>query len=206
MVEFYTSSLSLLIFSIVIVFLLNIPYRFLMNRQEVAAIKGKVKELQERSKYVQRQGNTVLGSQLMRESLVESGKLTKLTMKPMLASLVIVIVLLPLLSGPYGDVMIPIKDGRGETKFNGNTYTAEVSENTVKLSNDIKCEAPCRKNFDSALWNVVIEKDNVVLQRIVALLPLSLPIFGDAVGWLGWYFIVSIPLMILFRKMLKINV
>jgi len=206
MVEFYTPSLSLLIFSVVIVFLLNIPYRFLMNRHEAATIKGKVKELQERSKYVQRQGNAMLASQLMRESLVESSKLTKLTMKPMLASLVIVVLVLPLIGNSYNDVTVPIKDGAGEAKLNGNTYAVEVNGNNVKISNGIECEAPCRKNFDNALWNVVIDKDNVVLQRIVALLPVSLPIFNDAAGWLGWYFIVSIPLMILFRKLLKINV
>ena len=206
MIEFYTPSLSLLLFSVVIVFFLNIPYRFLMNRHDVASVKAKVKELQERSKYVQRQGNAMLASQLMRESLVESSKLTKLTMKPMLASLVIVVLVLPLIGNSYNDVTVAIKDGTGEAKLNGNMYAVEVNGNNVKISNDIECAMPCRKSFDNALWNVVLKDNNVVVQRIVALLPVSLPIFGDAVGWLGWYFMVSIPLMILFRKLLKINI
>lgn len=208
----FTPSLSLLIFSVVIVFLMNVPYRFLVNQQEAGAIKTKVKELQERSKYVQRQGNAMLASQLMRESLAEHSKLTRLTMKPMLVSLVVAIIILPLFSNIYGDVTIPIKDGKGEAKVNGNQYTAEVTGTTAKISSTdsrtvlAECAVPCRKSFGNELWNIAIENNNVVLQRIVALLPVSLPVISDSVGWLGWYFLVSIPLMILSRKMLKINI
>lgn len=199
-------SVSLLLFSVVVVFLLNIPYRFLLNQQEAKAVKGKVKELQERSKYVQRQGNAMLASQLMRESLVESGKLTRLTMKPMLVSLLVAIAILPVLGNMYGDVAIAMKDGKGELKLDGNTYAVELNSNNVKISNGVECAVPCRKSFDNALWNIVLEDNKVVLQRIVALLPVSLPYFADDMGWLGWYFVVSVPLMVLFRKMLKINV
>ncbi len=219
MTDIFSPSITLLLFSVAIVFLLNIPYRFLMNQQEAANIKARSKELQERSKSA-RKDNPTLSAQLTRESLVESSKLTKLTMKPMMASLVIVILILPVLGNTYGDAVAVIKDGKGEMKLNGNTYTVETNGNNVKISgmdgqttgrtdvrqSVIECAVPCRKNFQNALWNVVAEDNKITLQRIVALLPVSLPVFADDVGWLGWYFIVSIPFMMIFRKMLKINI
>lgn len=39
----------------------------------------------------------------------------------------------------------------------------------------------------------------------IVILPLSLPILGNDVGWLGWYLIVSIPLMFFFRKIMGIE-
>lgn len=208
MTEIFTPPVLLLLFSVGIAFLMNAPYRFLMNQQEAGAIKAKVKELQERSKYVQRQGNSMLASQLMREALVESSKLTSMTMKPMLVSLVAVLLILPLLGNMYADVIVEMKDGKGEAKLNGNTYSFEMSGNNVKISGgDIaaECTIPCRKRFDNWAWNIATEKEHIKLERIVALLPVPLPFFSDSVGWFGWYFIVAIPLMFISRKMLKIN-
>ena len=210
MVEF-TPSVLLFAYSIAIVFLLNVPYRFLMNLQEAAAIKAKAQEIRERAKYVQRQGNAMLSSQLLRESLAESNKMTKMTMKPMLVSLLIAVSILPILGNIYADGVATLNDGKGELKLNGNAYSVETAGSDVKiLAADgtavAECTAPCRKSFNGGLWNVVIEDKKVVLQRIAALLPLSLPFFADDMGWLGWYFMVSIPLMVLIRKMLKINI
>ncbi len=39
----------------------------------------------------------------------------------------------------------------------------------------------------------------------IALLPFSLPFFGNDFGWLMWYFVVSIPFTQLFRKMLGVE-
>ena len=48
--------------------------------------------------------------------------------------------------------------------------------------------------------------DRVKLAMVVVSLPIRLPVFGYNLGWLGWYFLVSIPLVILIRKLMKIYV
>jgi len=40
---------------------------------------------------------------------------------------------------------------------------------------------------------------------VVVKLPFTLPYFGNDFGWLAWYIIVSIPLGIYFRKLLKVE-
>ncbi len=37
-------------------------------------------------------------------------------------------------------------------------------------------------------------------------LPFSLPLIGSTVGWLVWYIVVSIPLSLLFRKLLGVSI
>ncbi|HLC50976.1 MAG TPA: EMC3/TMCO1 family protein [archaeon] len=46
---------------------------------------------------------------------------------------------------------------------------------------------------------------HVYTQPIVQL-PFSLPLIGSTVGWLVWYIIVSIPLSLLFRKILGVSI
>ncbi len=41
--------------------------------------------------------------------------------------------------------------------------------------------------------------------KSVVLLPFALPFFGSELGWIAWYLIVSIPLSLLFRKMLGVH-
>lgn len=39
----------------------------------------------------------------------------------------------------------------------------------------------------------------------IALLPFSLPFFGNDLGWLMWYFLASLPTTYIFRKMLGVQ-
>ena len=198
-------ALFVLSFSIVLLFVINLGYRFLINQNEAKAVKARVKELQDQSKYVRRQGNHKMASQIMSDSFRESSKLTKMTLKPMLVSLAVVFVFLPWLSGSYGDQVTELKDNKGNITINSNLYQISVSDKTLTIGN-ITCDSPCRKNIEGGLWNVNINSNKVEFARIVALLPVSLPVFADDVGWLGWYLIISIPVMILQRKLLQIHV
>ncbi|MBI2076199.1 MAG: DUF106 domain-containing protein [Candidatus Aenigmarchaeota archaeon] len=200
------SALFVLLFSVLVLFVMNIPYKFLINQNEARAIKARVKELQEKSKYVRRQGNQKMASQIMGDSFRESSKLTKMSLKPMLLSLVIVFIALPLLSNAYSDHVVELKDNKSNITINGNTYDISVADKVITIGN-VTCESPCmKKNIGGGLWNVNVNSNKVEFARIVALLPVSLPVFADDAGWLGWYLIISIPVMILQRKLMKIHV
>lgn len=200
------SALFVLLFSVLVLFVMNIPYKFLINQNEARAIKARVKELQEKSKYVRRQGNQKMASQIMGDSFRESSKLTKMSLKPMLLSLVIVFIALPLLSNAYSDHVVELKDNKSNITINGNTYDISVADKVITIGN-VTCESPCmKKNIGGGLWNVNVNSNKVEFARIVALLPVSLPVLADDAGWLGWYLIISIPVMILQRKLMKIHV
>ena len=135
--------LSLTAFSVFIILVLNIPYKFLLDNTYVSNIKEDQKKIGERIKKAQKDGNTQKTSDLLSESLELNNKLMKMMIKPMIVSLLIVIFVLT--------------------------------------------------------WAQVFYADLAVR------LPLSLPIFGNQLGWIGWYMVVSVPTLIISRRLMGIN-
>tara|TARA_Y100000310_G_C20422585_1_gene687382 strand:- start:489 stop:845 length:357 start_codon:yes stop_codon:yes gene_type:complete len=115
----------------------------------------------------------------------------KSTMKPMIIGFIIVILLLPWLHDTYSDLMIP-EDGLVEI----DGEMVDVSQYSVPTKGVV---------IKDALWNVVAEGEGTKLQRVVVMLPVEVPIVGDDMGWLAWYFIISIPSMVIIRKLMGIN-
>ena len=125
-----------------IIFVTSLIYRFLINQNEVRELKTRQKEKQERIKEVQKT-NPNEANQLMNDMLKLSQKQMKMTMKPMMASLLIFVLVLPILPGLFPGTIVN--------------------------------------------------------------LPFALPYFGSDFGWLAWYFVLSLPLNTLFRKVLGVE-
>lgn len=198
------STLFVLLFSLFVLFVINLGYRFFMNQRDAKSINVRVKELNEQSKAARKQGDHKKASEIMSESFREKSKLTKMSLKPMLLSFAIVLVLLPMLSNVYGDRIVDVKETRANITIDGSFYDVTVSGKTVSVGN-VTCETPCRENIAGGLWNIKTSGSSVEFSRIVALLPVSLPFLGDDLGWLGWYIVISIPVMVLQRRLLKIH-
>jgi uncharacterized membrane protein (DUF106 family) len=126
----------------VILFVSSLIYKFLLDHDKLKEIKTKQKEKQERLKEIQKT-NPGEANQVMNEMLKLSQSQMKLTMKPMIVSLVIFIIVLPILP----------------------------------------------QLFPGTVVN----------------LPFSLPYFGSDFGWMAWYFILSLPLNSIFRKILGVE-
>src|SRR3989344_4733584 len=122
---FYAPAISVLIFSVIILFIINIFYRILINQNDARHIKQRTKELSKEMKEAQKAGNTDKSKALMSEMLGQNSKMMKMTMKPMIISLIIVVVLLPSLATFYGDKIAPMTDGQGSIMLNGNTHQIE---------------------------------------------------------------------------------
>ncbi len=197
------ATLFVLLFSLFVLFVINLGYRLLMNQRDAKSINVRVRELNEQSKAARKQGDHKTASQLMSDSFREKSKLTMMSLKPMLLSFAVVLVLLPMLSNVYGDKVVELKDNRANITIDG-FYEISVADKTVSVGN-VTCETPCRKNIGGGLWNVKTSGSSVEFSRIVALLPVTLPFLGDDLGWLGWYIIISIPVMVIQRKLLKIH-
>jgi uncharacterized membrane protein (DUF106 family) len=125
-----------------VLFVTSLIYKLLINRSEMKEIKVKQKEKQDRIKEVQKT-NPNEANQLMKEMLNLSNKQMKMTMKPMMVSLLVFILVLPILPNLFPGVVVN--------------------------------------------------------------LPFTLPYFGSDFGWLAWYFVLSLPLNSIFRKLLGVE-
>ncbi len=206
----YPPVVAVVLYSIVVLFLINIFYRILIKQQAARELKAQTKEISKRMKEEQKAGNTDAATRLMTEMMQHNARLMRMTMKPMLISFIIVIILLPFLSSSYPDIHVGIKDNQGNFTLNGNNYDVikEGSIITVKASAGptIICESLCMQRVESNMYQIRTDNQDVKLDRVVALLPVAIPLIGVRLDWLGWYILVSIPLVILLRKLMKIYV
>src|SRR3989338_2363819 len=201
----FPPSIAVVIFSVFIGIIINFFYKVLVNQNEVRQVKARVKEVQKQSSDARKAGDTKRSSELMSEAMKENSKMMRFTMKPMVVSMVIVIIFLPLLSELYVDssTAVPV-NGVGILTADGKTYALERTGEQLKI-NDVVCDMPCVQNLGDYNWKIAAEGDNIKFSRIIVTLPVPIPYFGDNFGWLGWYIISSIPIMIIIRKLMKID-
>lgn len=199
----YTPSLSVFIFAIIILVVINIFYKLLINQEHAKQIKQRTKEISKEMKEAQKAGDKEKSKKLMGELLTENNKMMRMTLKPMLVSLVVVIILLPSLALFYGDKIVTINNDAGSVELNGATYTVEKQDNNVKVG-DASCNVPCMTKIGGDTYKITPEGSNVKFAQVVATTPFAFPFFGSNFGWLGWYIIASIPLVIIIRKVMKI--
>lgn len=197
--------ISVFIFSAFIITLINIFQKFLVNQEEAKRIKEKLKSLNDEIKQAQKAADKEKTNKLFSELMSENNRMMGMTMKPTMASLVIVFFLLPWISSVYGDVIPKLDNGAGEIEISGEKYAIAVSGNEIGIGTG-KCSLPCRMQIGGFSWNIAYENGSLKFSRIIAFLPVSLPLLGNDAGWLGWYFLSSIPVAILARKLLKISI
>jgi|SRR3989344_92317 len=201
----FNPALSVVIFSIIILFVINIFYKILINQNDAKMIKQRVKDYNREMKEAQKNKETDRQKKIMHDMMQENSKLMKLTMKPMIVSLIIVVIFLPSMSAFYGDSAVALQDNRGNVKLFGADYTVARDGSAIKI-NDLSCNAPCTQKIGDYNYKISIEGDTVKLAQIVATLPVALPFIGGTFGWLGWYVICSIPLVMSMRRFMKIYV
>lgn len=179
----------------------------MVNQNNAKQIKARVKEVQQQSKEARKSGDMKRSSELMSEAMKENSKMMRLTMKPMLVSMVIVIIFLPLIAEIYNDIPVAIDSaGLGVLKIGESSYALQRNGNELKI-NDFVCNMPCiTGNLAGYKWKVAAEGSSVKFARIVSSTPIQIPYFGNNFGWLGWYIISSIPLMIVTRRLMKIAI
>lgn len=208
----------IIIFAGVILFIINLFQKFLVNQEEAKKIKEDIKEISKKMKEEQKQGNTEKANELMKEMMSKNSRVMAMTMKPMLFSFIVVILLFPWLANTYGDKIVMLEGNKGEVKINDVVYSIQRNEDKIIINNDItiNCNNPCVKDFndqklvisykESGCFLFFCNPERIEFARIIAFLPVTLPFFGNDIGWLGWYLMVSVPIAMIIRKALKISV
>jgi uncharacterized membrane protein (DUF106 family) len=206
-------ALSILIFAFIILVIINVFYKVLVNQREAKAIKERQKDISKRMQTERKAGNMDKMNALMKESLQENSKMMKMTLKPMLVSFVIVIIFLPWLNVTYGDVFAPVNNGTGIVNLRGTNHTFSVSDSNITVSGatdyrngKLQCDTANCLAIDGRHYEISKNGDNLKFSTVVAVFLFAVPILGYDVGWLGWYILVSIPLVIIIRKAMKIYI
>ena len=100
---------------------------------------------------------------------------------------------------------VDIQNGRGEFSFGflDETHFVEKDGNEVKIDSTT-CTLPCEGiKIDDKTLNVQ-DADQIKFERVMLLMPFSLPILGNDMGWLAAYIIISVPIMIIQKRFLKV--
>ena len=198
-------SLEVLLLCSVIFFLSSLIYKLLINKEQIREVKAKQKEHQERVKELQKT-NPEQANQAMNDMLKLSQKQMKITMKPMMVSLLIFILVLPILAGAYGDINVQLTDNSGVLTIDKTNYTLQLSGNQLSVGGTSYSLPSSDQQIGGYNWNIQAQDDRVTFSRIVAFLPFSLPLLGSDMGWFAWYFVLSLALTSIFRKVLGVEI
>jgi len=215
----FSPALIVIIFAIIVLVIINIFYKVLIDQEEAKRIKQRSRELSKQIREKQKAGEST--KETMVEMMKENNRLMKMQFKPLIISLLIAALILPGMNTLYGDVKVPLNNQTGnftmvmnngavsniiagEFPERGQVFTFTKVDNKLMI-NDIECQLTCIKEINSANWKISQEGESIKFARIIVFIPVSIPFWSNTFGWLGWYIILSIPLAIIIRKMMKIN-
>ncbi len=188
--------LSILIFATFIIILTNLIYKFTLDQKKVAEMKSRMKELQKKIKEAPNEEKMKHFSEM---NDINS-KYMKMTMKPMLITMIVVLLFIPWLSHNYGDIVLKTN---GTIIVAGQNMSYTVGDGYLLIGGKNLTNGQMLKVGDKEFQVVLGKKKK--LSRVVVYSPVPLPITGKSWGWLAYYFVISIPLSIGLRKIMKVN-
>jgi uncharacterized membrane protein (DUF106 family) len=191
----------ILLFAIGMIALINLFYRFMINQNTAETIKNRIKELNKKARH---ETDKEKIKSIYSEIMNEQSKLMRMSLKPMLFSFLVILLLLPFIAMNYADRTIDLNTTNNIT-INERTYFLNKSNNTLYIDNNT-CELPCRVVLQNEKWIVTSDSSKLKFSHIAIVLPFSLPLLGSELGWIWWYLIVTIPTMIIIRKLYGIKV
>ncbi len=97
---------SIIIFAFLITLFISIINYFFMNKEKMKEIKAKQKRVQEEIKKHQREGNHAKAMELQKELLADMPELFKHSLKPMIITIIPILIFFSFLKGAYAETII----------------------------------------------------------------------------------------------------
>ena len=200
--------------SLLVSFVFSIMYKILVDQKKIKFIRREMKSVQEKINNARKKGDENKMRELWTKSMGLNNEQMMMNMKPMIVSMVFVMLILPWLAGMYGDISSSVENNSGMLSFDGveqQFSVVEDNDNWVIMldSGELLHNGETIDINDKTLTVSIpddYEKDNIVkFKKFRVKLPFSLPYFGSVLGWLGYYIIISMPATYLFRKMLGVE-
>lgn len=205
--------LDVFLFSVIIGFILTLFQKFLVNQSEAKRIKERMSSLSKEMK--EKQNDRAEHGRIMSDYMKENSSLMRMVMKPSLVSLALfILIFIPALESSYGDSFTEIDNGTGTAVLKGSEYQVVYSGGKVSVAG-VECSSICEAKIEYTNWEIRHEPagsmlfvfptpEKIVFSQIIARLPLPLPMAGEAMSWLGWYFLSLLLALGIFRKCMKI--
>jgi uncharacterized membrane protein (DUF106 family) len=210
---------SLGFFSAALAALFAVIYWFLLDVERADEIKDKLNKYQDKMKEARENDNDDEASKHLKKTLQLNQKFMMLNIKPMLATIVFVGLFFPWLGNTYApNVDMNQTDNStftGQLQYAGNTQELKVSNESSVLVESGNSTAGIKEDIEvlDVRWQVAgfqrLQGEDsdarLKLNAEFVPLPVSLPFVGNALNWLGFYFILIMPLTYVFRKLLGVQ-
>ena len=210
---------SLGFFSAALAALFAVIYWFLLDVERADEIKDKLNKYQDKMKEARENDNDDEASKHLKKTLQLNQKFMMLNIKPMLATIVFVGLFFPWLGNTYApNVDMNQTDNStftGQLQYAGNTQELKVSNESSVLVESGNSTAGIKEDIEvlDVKWQVagfqrLQDEDSDAQLKLNAEfvpLPVNLPFVGNALNWLGFYFILIMPLTYVFRKLLGVQ-
>lgn len=214
--------ITLTLISVAISFVISALYHISLDKEEMEKLKKESEDFKKKMEKAKKEGNEKEMNKYMKEMMNASQKQMKMNFKPMIYTFIVIIPLFLLVFpstsplpikplGIYGDAFVKLEKNTLSGEFNYHSLSTPVSVTkndqsfTVRIG-DIK--ETKGKIFELGDYKFEVaeltEKENgyrLKLSRVIAELPVSLPLVGKTLGWLAWYILLSFPFTQLFRKL-----
>ncbi len=210
---------SLGFFSAALAALFAVIYWFLLDVERADEIKDKLNKYQDKMKEARENDKDDEASKHLKKTLQLNQKFMMLNIKPMLATIVFVGLFFPWLGNTYApNVDMNQTDNStftGQLQYAGNTQELKVSNESSVLVESGNSTAGIKEDIEvlDVRWQVAgfqsLQGEDsdarLKLNAEFVPLPVNLPFVGNALNWLGFYFILIMPLTYVFRKLLGVQ-
>ena len=204
-------SLAVFLITVLLMGITSLIYYFLIDKEEFKRVKEKLKELQKESRRLQKE-NPKKAEELMKEILQLTHKQMMMNMKPMFATLFIVIIFLPWIAS-ISFIHLSLNDdmkARFSPKFfttSKTSYNIEIRDKTFYIPLDGKIlkipeEGVFKLGSNYYRVNRIDSENRKVELGLVVKPPFPIPFFSYGFGWLMWYILCSSVLLYTFRRAL----
>ncbi len=210
------------LWAVLLSLIISAIYRIFTKPSEIRQLKADMKLWREKSKEAQKNKDLKKANEYMGEMMKLSQKQMRHTMKPMIITLGLVVILLGFVNSSYSGVTVetaPAGDAAiGSFAFDGLNYSLRAE----KAGGEIKVTIDANRNGDlsdevvhsngdlvelgGADWAVSPESLNKTVMATAVRLPFTFPILGwTYLNWILWYVLVSLPTTWIFRKALGVE-
>ena len=209
--------IAILILVIIISLIFTLSSKLLVNQAVLRQIKKETKSIQEKINKAKKSKNEKKIQEYWKKSMELTQKQFKMTMKPMIVSTFLIILLFPWMQSQYADITTPLENQTAIFEFGGVTEILTVTgydENNVPSAfidstgnQDIKLNGKILLDGEELiiLYKKKGEKETLSLRKLEVNLPFPLPFAGDKVSWFGLYIILSMPCTVILRYILGVE-
>ena len=203
--------LEITLFSLAISLVLVLVTKFTTNPAAIRGIKQEMEDYKKKAKEAQNQKNQEEAKRYSDLMLKKSQEQFKHSTKPMIVSMLIVMVAFGWIGTSFSSLSTALVD-KNSTLEGNLVYKSESSP--VSVDSHLEKASISGKNykigdifeFAGSNWKVQkISKASLDLEMLPAVSPVDLPFVGKYLTWFWLYIFITLPTTLIFRKVLGVE-